>query len=43
MVRLAAVEDLQPRRPGIAVGRVTEAFFEPLPPDEIEAWEGDRS
>ncbi len=26
------------RKPGIAPGRITEAFFEPLPAEEIEAW-----
>jgi len=28
------------RRPGLATGRVTEAFFEPLPEDELAQWEG---
>ncbi|MBU2649110.1 type II toxin-antitoxin system Phd/YefM family antitoxin [bacterium] len=27
------------RIPGIALGRVTEAFFEPLPESELEQWE----
>jgi len=27
------------RRPGIAKGAVTEAFFEPLPADELARWE----
>ncbi|MCG8553429.1 MAG: type II toxin-antitoxin system Phd/YefM family antitoxin [Desulfobacterales bacterium] len=27
------------RTPGIAKGRVTDAFFEPLPEDELQAWE----
>ncbi|MFH1566561.1 MAG: type II toxin-antitoxin system prevent-host-death family antitoxin [Gemmatimonadota bacterium] len=27
------------RRPGLVKGRITEAFFEPLPPEELEAWE----
>jgi prevent-host-death family protein len=38
VVRLVAIEDHAPRRPGLAKGRLTEAFFEPLPPDEVEAW-----
>ena len=42
LVRLVPVEESQPRRPGIAKGRVTEAFFEPLPPEELDAWEGGR-
>ena len=27
------------RIPGIADGRVTDAFFEPLPEDELRKWE----
>jgi len=27
-----------PRKPGLAKGRLTDAFFEPLPPDEQAAW-----
>jgi prevent-host-death family protein len=30
-----------PRRPGRLVGRVTDAFFEPLPDEELRAWEGE--
>lgn len=37
-VRLVAMEDREPRRPGLAKGRLTDAFFEPLPDDEVEAW-----
>jgi prevent-host-death family protein len=37
-VRLVRVDDRAPRRPGIAKGRLTEAFFEPLPDEELEAW-----
>lgn len=40
LVRLVPVEERQQRQPGIAEGRVTEAFFEPLPPEELDAWEG---
>ncbi len=29
------------RRPGRLRGRVTEEFFEPLPEEELAAWEGD--
>jgi prevent-host-death family protein len=39
IVRLVPIEDRSPRRPGIAKGRVTDAFFEPLPDDELAAWE----
>jgi len=28
------------RQPGRLEGRVTDAFFEPLPPEELDAWEG---
>ena len=38
-VRLVPVEDRTPRLPGIAKGRLTEAFFEPLPDEELEVWE----
>lgn len=38
-VRLVRVEDREPRRPGVARGRLTDAFFEPLPDDELEAWD----
>lgn len=39
VVRLVAVEANTPRRPGLARGRLTAAFFEPLPQDELEAWQ----
>jgi prevent-host-death family protein len=29
----------EPRQPGLAQGRLTEAFFEPLPADELAAWQ----
>jgi hypothetical protein len=29
----------EPRRPGLAAGRLTDAFFDPLPTDELAAWE----
>ena len=38
VVRIIPVEALAPRRPGLAEGRVTEEFFEPLSPEELEAW-----
>jgi len=28
------------RQPGRLEGRVTDAFFEPLPPEDLDAWEG---
>lgn len=39
MARLVPLEKPAPRRPGIAKGRLTDAFFEPLPEDELQAWE----
>jgi len=27
------------RQPGLVKGRITDAFFEPLPPEELAAWE----
>ena len=39
IARLVPVDERLPRVPGIAQGRVTEAFFEPLPDTELEAWE----
>ncbi|MFZ1426151.1 MAG: type II toxin-antitoxin system prevent-host-death family antitoxin [Geminicoccaceae bacterium] len=38
-VRLIRVEDRTPRQPGLAKGRLTDAFFEPLPDDELVAWD----
>ena len=39
VVRLLPVNERAPRVPGIAQGKVTEAFFEPLPEEELKAWE----
>jgi prevent-host-death family protein len=36
LVPLAPVKE---RVPGIAKGAVTDSFFEPLPEDELQAWE----
>lgn len=38
LVRLVPVES-GARQPGIARGRVTDAFFEPLPDDETSGWD----
>jgi prevent-host-death family protein len=40
--RLVPVRSRRQRRPGLAQGRVTDAFFEPLPREELRAWEGKR-
>ncbi len=37
--KLVPLKELQERIPGIAKGAVTDAFFEPLADDELEAWE----
>ena len=39
LARLVPVAETEPRRPGLAKGRVTDAFFEPLPEDELAAWQ----
>lgn len=39
IARLVQVEERLAPEPGIAKGHVTEAFFEPLPDAELEAWE----
>ena len=37
--RLCPLESPPPRRPGLLHGRVDDAFFDPLPEEELEAWE----
>ncbi len=37
--RLIPLEPVAQRKPGIAKGAVTDAFFEPLPDDELQGWE----
>jgi prevent-host-death family protein len=37
--RLCPLAEPPPRRPGLLAGEVGEAFFDPLPPEELEAWE----
>jgi antitoxin (DNA-binding transcriptional repressor) of toxin-antitoxin stability system len=39
VARLVPVGPVEPRRPGLAKGRLTDALFEPLPPDELDAWQ----
>lgn len=39
LARLVPLEKAEPRRPGLAKGRVTEAFFEPLSEEELASWE----
>ena len=37
--RLVPLSPLTKRSPGIVKGAVTDAFFEPLPEEELLAWE----
>ena len=39
VARLVPIEPEEPRKPGLAKGRMTDAMFEPLPADELEAWQ----
>ena len=39
MAKLVPISKGQERTPGIAKGRVTQAFFEELPEQELKAWE----
>jgi prevent-host-death family protein len=39
VARLVPIDSVDPRKPGLAKGRPTDAFFEPLPPDELDAWQ----
>ena len=40
--KLVPLDTPEPRKPGLLKGkfRLTEAFFEPLPEDELRGWEG---
>ena len=38
VAKLTAFDPRRERKPGLAKGRLTKAFFEPLPAEEIEAW-----
>jgi len=37
--RLIPVRPVTKRKPGLFKGKVTDAFFEPLPESELAAWE----
>ena len=39
VARLVPINAEEPRKPGLAKGRLTEAFFEPLPADELDPWQ----
>lgn len=38
--KLVPLESSEPRRPGLLQGDVGDAFFEPLPDEILDAWEG---
>jgi prevent-host-death family protein len=37
--KLVPLDSRRERVPGIARGRITDEFFDPLPEDELRAWE----
>jgi prevent-host-death family protein len=37
--KLVPLDTLGPRKPGVVRGRLTEAFFEPLPADVLASWD----
>ena len=37
--RLVPLETPKPRTPGLLKGKVEDSFFEPLPEEELAAWE----
>ena len=37
--RLVPLAAPQPRKPGLLKGKLDDAFFEPLPDDELDAWD----
>jgi antitoxin (DNA-binding transcriptional repressor) of toxin-antitoxin stability system len=39
IARLVRLALRRPRRPGLVVGRLTQEFLEPLPEDELAAWQ----
>jgi prevent-host-death family protein len=39
VARIVPIAGPKPRKPGIAKGQVTDDFFEPLPEEELAAWE----
>jgi prevent-host-death family protein len=39
VAKLVPVAARQPRPLGFVKGRLTDAFFEPLPDEELDAWE----
>lgn len=40
VARLVPLARKAPRQPGLLSGRVEETFFDPLPAEEVDSWEG---
>ncbi|MBN1959715.1 MAG: type II toxin-antitoxin system prevent-host-death family antitoxin [Deltaproteobacteria bacterium] len=38
--RLCPLNTLEPRVPGLLHGKLDDSFFDELPADELQAWEG---
>lgn len=38
LARLLPLEKAEPRQAGLAKGHLTDAFFEPLPEEELKLW-----
>ncbi|MCT7969700.1 hypothetical protein NG799_25645 [Laspinema sp. D1] len=36
---LRSVSEVEPRTPGLLTGKLSDAFFEPLPEEELQRWE----
>lgn len=39
LAMLVPLKKPEPRKPGLAKGRLTDEFFEPLPEEELSQWE----
>ena len=39
VARLCPLESPKARQPGLLSGKIDEAFFDPLPDEELKAWE----
>jgi prevent-host-death family protein len=37
--RLVPLEQRKPREPGLLKGKIEDSFFDPLPEEELAAWE----
>ncbi len=39
LAKLVPLDARQKRQPGIAEGQLTDAFFDPLPAEELDGWQ----